>query len=77
MLGWTIRQRLPRIALPLKRGDEDVTLDLQQAFEVTYERADYGLSRDYTRPVRPPVSAEDEPWLREVLARRTSLSQGH
>jgi hypothetical protein len=67
--GWSIRRRMPRIGIPLKTGDEDVVLDLQEAFAVTYDRADYELSLDYSSPVRPPVSEADESWLKQILQR--------
>ncbi|MDW8026783.1 MAG: DUF4058 family protein, partial [Armatimonadota bacterium] len=39
--AWTIKQPLPTIPIPLKRGDEDVMLDLQKVLDAVYDRAGY------------------------------------
>ena len=45
--GWTLRDRLPVIPVPLADGDPDVPLDLQAAFTTTYDRAGYDYALDY------------------------------
>jgi hypothetical protein len=61
--AWTLRQPLPRIPVPLKPEDGDVTLDLHQAFCVVYDRARYDRSLDYTAPLPP----DDAAWVQDVL----------
>jgi len=41
---------LPTVPVPLLSGDEDVLLDLQQAFTATYELHGYDLLIDYSQP---------------------------
>lgn len=64
----TIRDRLPRIALPLAEGDPDVPLDIQAAFEQVYEDGSYMLRVRYDQPCHPPLSPEDQQWASERWA---------
>lgn len=64
-----LRQRLPRVRLPLAEGDPDVPLDLAAALAHTYEAGDYRLRIDYGKPCRPPLSAEDQSWADELIRR--------
>jgi hypothetical protein len=65
---WTLRQPLPTIPVPLAGDDPDVALDLQAIFTAVYDRAGYGYSLDYSRPIEPPLSAADAAWVRQILA---------
>lgn len=65
---WDLHDRLPILPVPLTPGDPDVPLDLQAAFEVTYARARYEMSIDYTAPVDPPLPARDAALVARVLA---------
>jgi len=63
---FNLRDKMPTIAVPLRPPFDDVPLDLQAAFAVTYERAHYAESIDYTRdPPPPPLRAEDAAWVKE------------
>jgi hypothetical protein len=66
--AWRLVEPMPTIAVPLANGDPDVPLDLQSAFSHVYQRTQYDLSIDYGAPLVPPPTAEEEKWLREVLA---------
>jgi len=68
---WKLQQRMPEISIPLTKGDPDVPFDLQRAFANVFDRAHYDLSLDYTVPLDAPPSPDEEPWLREVVARAT------
>ncbi len=57
-----LRQRLPRIRVPLADGDPDVVLDLQAVLVQTYEAGSYRERLRYDRPCLPPLSAEDQVW---------------
>jgi len=65
--GWTLRQALPAIPVPLAGDDPDVLLDLQAAFTTTYERAGYDYALDYRRPVEPPLERPTAEWVRSIL----------
>jgi hypothetical protein len=64
---WTIRQPLPTIPIPLKKGELEVQLDLQRVFATVYERARYDLSINYAAIPRPPLSDADASWMRKLL----------
>ena len=65
--GWTLRDRLPTIPIPLAGDDPDVRIDLAEVFTSTYDRAGYDYSLDYTRPIQPPLSEPDARWAQAVL----------
>ena len=62
-----LRNRLPRIAVPLDEGVPDVALDLQACLERCYEDADYGRRIDYMKVPVPPLSPEDTEWADALL----------
>ncbi|TAH53383.1 MAG: DUF4058 family protein [Chloroflexota bacterium] len=62
-----LRQRLPRIGIPLLPPDPDVTLDLQAVFERCYENGAYGDLVNYKRPPKLPLDAEDAEWAAALL----------
>ena len=64
--GWTLRDQLPVIPIPLAGGDPDVPLDLQAAFTTTYDRAGYDYALDYRRAVEPPLDTTVADWARSV-----------
>ena len=61
-----LREKLPRIAIPLRAEDRDVVLDLQQVIDEVYERGRYDRM-DYSVPLEPPLSVEEAAWAAEVL----------
>ncbi len=62
-----MRNRLPRITVPLDEGVPDIVLDLQAALERCYEDADYGRIIDYTKSPVPSLSPEDAAWADALL----------
>jgi hypothetical protein len=65
---FTLRDRLPRIGIPLLPGDADVPLDLPAAFQHCYEEGAYQVRVVYRQaPPPPPLSAEDTNWLASLL----------
>ena len=65
--AWTVRDRLPTIPIPLKKGDPDVPLDLQAAFIAVFDRARYDLMLNYAAELQPPLSREDAEWAKTLL----------
>ena len=61
-----LRERLPRIAIPLRPTDRDVVLDLQAVVDEAYEKGRYDRT-DYRRPLDPPLPGDDAAWATEVL----------
>lgn len=62
---WTIRDRLPAIAIPLKSDDPDAVVELQEAFDTAFERGGYGHQIDYTRAPSAPLSKPELRWVAE------------
>lgn len=60
--AWTIRDPLPSIPIPLKRPDQDVSLDLGSHFATAYERGRYGQWIDYSVPPVTIKKAADRTW---------------
>jgi hypothetical protein len=77
-LAWAfpLRERLPRICVPLAEDDPDVILDLQAIFDRCYDAAAYARQIDYG--VDPPMSlpAADAEWARELLSERDRGMRG-
>jgi hypothetical protein len=70
-----LRDRLPRIRIPLADGDPDVVLDVQAVVAQAYDAGAYRDRIDYARPCDPPLSADDLAWaegLVRVVAGKTS-----
>jgi hypothetical protein len=65
--AWTLRQKMPPIPIPLQKDEPEPTLDLQAALDLSYDRAAYQDSLDYSQSLQPPARAEDADWLKEVL----------
>jgi hypothetical protein len=61
---------VPTIPVPLAKPDEPIPLSLQPLIEGIYRRYRYAQSIDYTRPLTPPLSADEAAWLRQQLAAR-------
>lgn len=62
-----VRDRLPRIRVPLAGSDPDVRLDLQAVFARTYEAGSYRDRLHYGEPCHPPLGMEDQAWASELL----------
>ena len=67
--AWSLRRVLPNIPVPLLPGDAEVPLELQAAFEETYDRAGYQYSVDYTVPIEPTIPDVDSNWVRQLLVK--------
>lgn len=68
----TLRDRLPRIFVPLLEGRPAVRLDLQAVFDRAYDEGAFDRSVDYRADPNPPFSAEDAPWA-DTLLREKNL----
>ena len=64
--AWTLKDKLPAIPIPLKRGDADAQVSLQEVFDIVWQRARYDLSVNYKTPVDPPFSAVESEWVKTL-----------
>lgn len=65
-----LRQRLPRIWVPLSEGDPDVVLDLQKVFDRCYDEGAYARLVDYRREPAIPLKGNDAEWATALLHER-------
>jgi hypothetical protein len=65
-----LRQRLPRIRVPLADGDPDVVLDLQAVLDRCYDEGAYARALDYRRHPPIPLKAADAEWVEALLRER-------
>jgi hypothetical protein len=63
----SLQRRLPRIRVPLREPDPDVTLDVQAVFTRCYDNGGYADFVDYRQPPPVPLSPEEEAWVNGLL----------
>jgi hypothetical protein len=61
---------LPRVRVPLTGEHPDVILDLQAAFDHTYDAGPYKRRVDYRQEPDPPLSDADAAWAAELLTKK-------
>lgn len=66
----TLRQRLPRIVIPLLDPDPDIVLDLQAVFNRCYENGAYADLIDYSADPEVPLAPDDMAWATELLRQK-------
>jgi hypothetical protein len=64
-----VRERLPRVRIPLADGDPDVAMDVQAAMARVCESGAYDQRIDYRIPCRPPLRPADQEWVDQFLGR--------
>ncbi len=70
-----LRNLLPRIRIPLRRGETDIVLDLQELITLAYERGAYHRRLNYANAPRPKLSPEDDAWMTGLLVASGRLPQ--
>ncbi len=66
-----LRERLPRIRIPLADEDPDIPLDLQAALARVHEAGSYRDRINYQSPCQPPLEAEDQTWADALVRSET------
>jgi hypothetical protein len=61
-----LRERLPVVPIPLREGDLDVSIDLQELLHRAYDSAGYAKVI-YQHAPEPLLSAEDAEWAKQFL----------
>ena len=67
LLVFGVREPIPPFALPLLRGDDEPTVELNRLLHDLYDRAGFDLRIDYSQPPDPPLPAEDVAWAEALL----------
>lgn len=64
---FTVRDRMPRISVPLTEGWADAVLDLQPLFDRAYDAGPYRRRVSYRAEPVPPLRGEDAAWSDALL----------
>lgn len=64
---FNLKENIPTFPIPLREGDREPIVDLQDLINGIYERASYDLVIDYSQESVPELSQEDKIWLDELL----------
>jgi hypothetical protein len=67
-----VRERLPRLRLPLAAPDPDIVLDMQIVLARTYEAGGYAERLNYALPCVPPLSPEEQAWADTLIRQATT-----
>jgi hypothetical protein len=65
LYGFELWEPIPCFPLPLRSEDVCPVVDLKVLIDGIYDRSGYGLVIDYDRSAVPPLSDEQERWLRD------------
>lgn len=65
VLSWNLRDRLPRLGIPLKPPDADAVVDLQEVFAGAFDQGAYGETIDYAQPPSIALPQADLAWAVE------------
>ena len=63
--SWNLRDRLPRLGIPLKPPEADAAVDLQEVFDRAFDQGGYADTVDYQQPPSVPLSETDLKWATE------------
>jgi hypothetical protein len=63
-------QQLPTIRVPLRPGEADVTVNLQDLIDQVYRNGGFDRT-DYAKPCDPPFDPEEAAWAGELLRNRS------
>ncbi|HBE21276.1 MAG TPA: hypothetical protein DEG17_05080 [Cyanobacteria bacterium UBA11149] len=63
LYGFNVQDAIPLFPIPLKSGDREPLVNLQELLNNVYDQASYDLEIDYTQKPVPPLLGEDGVWL--------------
>lgn len=61
-----LNQELPSVSVPLREGEAEVSLPLQELIDQVYRNGRYDRT-DYSKPCDPPLEGEDAAFAEQVL----------
>lgn len=63
-----VREIIPDVPIPLRPGEVEPVLPLNELLHKLYDLSGYGLMIDYTEPPQPPLSEADADWAAQLVA---------
>jgi hypothetical protein len=66
----SVRQALPTIPIPLREGEAEPQVDLQQVLNTVYDRGAYDMAVDYRLEPVSPLAPADAAWADRLLRER-------
>jgi hypothetical protein len=71
-----VRDAIPDVPIPLRPGEDEPVLTLNQILHDLYDRVGYDLAIDYRRPPVPPLVGEEAQWAAQLLQPYTNAAEG-
>jgi hypothetical protein len=68
LYAFNLKEPIPQFRLPLREGDEEPVVCLQELLEQVYQEAALALAIDYSKQPVPPVSEADFAWVQTLFA---------
>jgi hypothetical protein len=67
LYAFNLRDKIPDFSLPLRAGDREPVIDLQDMLNQIYDGGSYDLIVDYNKEPIPPLSKTDAVWADNLL----------
>jgi hypothetical protein len=67
LLPFSVRNPIPTVPIPLRPGEEEPQVPLNQILHELYDSAGYDLFIDYQQPPALPLSEQDTAWAVQLL----------
>ena len=67
---FSVRQLIPSFHIPLRRGEAEPVLPLNQLLHQLYDHGGYDLAIDYSQPPAPPLSADDATCAAQLMQKQ-------
>lgn len=67
-----VRDAIPDIPIPLRPGEAEPVLALNQILHTLYDQAGYDLAVDYGHPPVPPLTGEEALWAAQLVQPRAT-----
>lgn len=68
VFGFSYKDPIPSILIPLSHGEAEPTLDLNAVLHALIGRARYDLTINYRHPPTPRLRKEDQAWAESIIA---------
>lgn len=72
LIAFSVRNPIPDIPIPLRPGENEPILPLNQILHALYESAGYDLFVNYNQPAIPPLLEEDAIWATQLITQGAS-----